>query len=233
MNRKKSQSYFLAGLMSLGLFAGCRRSGSEALELSGTLEMTEHNLGARTAGRVTKLTVQEGDEVKKGQLIALLDRYDQTERDYRRADELFHQGGATKQTLENAELALIDQQIVSPLDGVVLTDVREEGEIVPSGGTVVVIGDRSDLWVRVYVREGDINRVQIGQPAAVHLDGVKKPLDGHVSFVAPQAEFTPRNVQTPEERVLQMFAVKVKLGGTQAGVRPGVSADVDLSLPVR
>ncbi len=200
------------------------------LNLSGTLELTEHSLGARVAGRLSKLLVDEGQPVKKGQLLATLDRYDQAKRDYDRALQLFNQGGATKQSLEQAELTLGDQEILSPADGVVLLKVREEGEILSAGATVVDIGDRSKLWIKIYVPEGLINRVRMDQPAMVTVDGIKKAFKAHVSFIAAQAEFTPRNVQTSEERITQTFAVKVTLDETADYLRPGVAADVKLNL---
>jgi HlyD family secretion protein len=163
-------------------------------------------------------------------VIAVLDRYDQAKRDYGRAMELYRQGGVDHKTLELAQLALEDQQVISPIDGVVLVKVREVGEILSAGSPVGVVGDRSSIWVRIYVLEGLINRVRIGQEAIVHLDGSKRTYKGRVSFIADKAEFTPRNVQTPEERVTQTFAVKITLEAPGPTLRPGVGADVDLDL---
>ena len=101
---------------------------------------------------------------------------------------------------------------------------------VAAGSPLLVIGDSAALWVRVYVPEGQVNRVTLGQPAEVRFDGIERAFKGHVSFVAPKAEFTPRNVQTAEERVTQAFAVKVLLDERDARLRPGVAADVLLRL---
>jgi len=74
------------------------------------------------------------------------------------------------------------------------------------------------------------------QPRAIkrtrdgHVDGLKKTYPAHVSFIAPAAEFTPRNVQTPEERITQMFAIKVTLNNPPDDLRPGVAANVKLDL---
>ncbi len=213
------------------LLAGCDRlNGHSTLKLSGTLELTEHSVGARVAGRLQTLRVDDGDEVKTGQLIATLDRWDQTQRDYDRVRSLFERGGATLQAVEQAKLALEDQQVVSPVDGLVLLKVHEAGEVVAAGNPIVVIGDRARLWVRVYVPEGVISRVTAGEPATVSCDGLTRTFRGHVSFIAPKAEFTPRNVQTSEERVTQTFAVKVTLDDTEPSLRPGVAADVTLPL---
>ncbi len=222
---------FLFGILIFILFSiGVDLWKSHHLDLSGTLELTEHSVGARVAGRLSKLMVDEGQIVKKGELIAVLDRYDQAKKDYDRMSQIFNDGGASKQALEQAELALEDQEIISPVDGVVLLKVREEGEVLSAGSTVVDIGDRSKLWVKIYIPEGLINRVRLDQLATLKVDGIKKSFKAHVSFIAPRAEFTPRNVQTQEERITQTFAVKITLDELADYLRPGVNADVQLDL---
>ncbi|GEM_PF-1117465 len=199
-------------------------------KFSGTLEFTEHGVGARVAGRMTSLKVDEGDEVKTGQLIATLERYDQNKRDYERQLALSRQGGATQQSVEQAKLTLEDQEITSPVDGVILTKVHEIGEVLAAGSAAVVIGDRAKVWVKIYVPEGIVSRLQLKQPAQIKFDGLNRLFKGHIYFIAPQAEFTPRNVQTEEERITQTFAVKVKLDEMEPYLRPGVNADVFLDV---
>jgi len=203
---------------------------NDELKLSGTLELTEYGVGAQVPGRIVTLNVDEGSVVKKGELIALLDRYEQNSRDYQRLSQLLSHGGSNEQAVEQARLAMEDQRIASPVDGVVLTKAHELGEVVGTNSPIVVLGDRSKIWIRVFVPEGQINRVQMGQAATVQLDGLSKAYTGHVSFIAPKAEFTPRNVQTPEERVTQTFSVKVTLDAPDPNLRPGVAADVSLNL---
>ena len=198
---------------------------------TGTLEFTEHGVGARVPGRLSALHADEGDEVKKDQLIATLERYEQTQRDYERLLRLNRSGGATVQSVEQAELSLGDQKIMSPVDGVVLTKVHDSGEVVGAGDPVLVIGDRKKIWVKIFVPEGLVNRVQMNQEASLSFDGIARSFKGHVSYVAPKAEFTPRNVQTEEERVTQTFAVKVMLDEVEPYLRPGVTAEVRLDLP--
>ena len=211
------------------VFSGCNPFAGRPSHLySGTLELTEHSVGARVAGRLTTLLVDEGYQVKQGQLIGTLDRAEQTERDYKRSKALSEAGGTTEQTLEQVQLAWEDQRILSPVDGLVLVKVHELGEIVAVGGTVVIIGDEKDIWVRIYIPEGEINRVKMGQQISVHFDGLARSFKGHVSYISPRAEFTPRNVQTPDERATQTFAVKVTLDERDPNLRPGVSADVQL-----
>lgn len=222
MNRKL---FYMTVLILL--LAGCDgRGNGRSVKFSGTLELTEHSLGAQAPGRLATLLVEEGSEVSPGQLLATLDRFDQAQKDFERAKALFQKGGATQQAVEYAQLNVDDQKISSPVKGVVLVKVREVGEVLAGGATVLVIGDRQDLWVRIYVPEGIINQVKMNEPATVSFDGLGQTFPGRVSFIASQAEFTPRNVQTAEERVTQTFAVKVRLVDPPVYLRPGVAADV-------
>ena len=213
------------------ILSGCdRMMSSHELKSSGTLELTEHSLGAKAAGRVVSLNVDEGDRVKQGDIVATLDRFEQAQKDYERLNGLLKQGGATAQDVEHAALAMEDQRVISPVDGIVLVKVHEVGETVSAGSAIVVVGDRKNLWVRIYVSEGQINKITMNKPAVLHFDGVKESFKGHVSFISSQAEFTPRNIQTAEERITQTFAVKVTLDNPPEFLRPGVAADVTIEI---
>jgi multidrug efflux pump subunit AcrA (membrane-fusion protein) len=112
----KTKALLIFTLLSTGIL-GCRdrfRDGDSSF--TGILEMTEYSLGSRVPGRVVTLNVTDGDAVKKDQLLATLDHYEQTKRDYDRTVKLLSSGGATQQALEKAKLDLDDQQIVSPDD---------------------------------------------------------------------------------------------------------------------
>ena len=196
------------------------------MTFSGTIELTEHVLGAKVAGRLASLNVDEGDFVKKGQLLATLDRFDQSKKDYDRVKVLLKNGGANQQTLEYAQLTMEDQEIIAPIDGVVLIKDVETGEIIPAGGGVVVIGDTQDQWVKIYVSENMLHQLSINQQASIMVDGALQPYSGHITFIADKAEFTPRNVQTPEERVTQTIAVKITVDHPDKNLHAGVSADV-------
>ena len=220
--------YLFLGLIILGVVLGCGHNKNGDLKFSGTLELTEYSLGSQASGRLTTLKVDEGSLVTQGQEIATLDRFEQTQKDYQRVEQLYKQGGASQQDLEHAALARDDQRIISAVDGIVLVKVHEIGEMVQAGAAVIVVGDRKNLWVRIYVPEGKINNVKLNQGAHFKFDGIKDTFNGHVSFIASQAEFTPRNVQTSEERVTQTFAMKVILDDAPEFLRPGVAADVTI-----
>jgi HlyD family secretion protein len=130
--------------------------------------------------------------------------------------------------------ANLDNTIIrAPFSGIVTVRHREPGESVSAGLPVVTLMNSADRWVRIYVREDQVGRVAIGQNAAITSDShPDKTFNGRVTFIASQAEFTPRNVQTAEERVKLVYAVKVAISGDAANrLKPGVPADVQLQAP--
>lgn len=128
------------------------------------------------------------------------------------------------------ETLIANTSIAAPFDGVVTVRHREPGEIVAAGLPVLTIMDPEDRWVRVYIREADVGRISIGQSAAITADAdPDREYAGQITFVANEAEFTPRAVQTPEERTKLVYAVKVRITGDAAGdLKPGVPADVHI-----
>lgn len=135
--------------------------------------------------------------------------------------------------LARAEAALANTVIDAPFAGVVTTRHREPGETVTPGAPVVTLLDPGDRWVRIYVREDEIGRVRLGQRATVVSDTYPgRAYDGEVVFIGSEAEFTPRNVQTSEERIKLVYPVKVRITGDPGfELKPGTPADVTLGAP--
>jgi len=134
-------------------------------------------------------------------------------------------------TVRQAEAALANAVIIAPFDGVVTVRDREPGETVGAGAPVLTIMNIGDRWVRIYIREDRVGAVQIGQSAVITADTwPEREYRGEVSFIASQAEFTPRNVQTTAERVKLVYAVKVRITGDAGNeLKPGMPADVRLT----
>jgi HlyD family secretion protein len=127
--------------------------------------------------------------------------------------------------------ATLDNAVIrAPFAGVVTVRHREPGESVSPGAPVLTVMNTSDRWVRIYVREDEVGRVRIGAPASIRSDSHPgRQFQGRVTFIASEAEFTPRNVQTAEERVKLVYAVKVAIVGDDGlQLKPGVPADVVL-----
>ncbi len=133
-------------------------------------------------------------------------------------------------TVEQIDAALDYAVIRAPFAGVVNVRHREPGESVPAGAPVLSVMNPDDRWVRIYVREDEVGRLALGQMAAITADAdPRRRYDGKVIFIASEAEFTPRNVQTTEERVKLVYRVKVQItGDPDFDLKPGLAADVRL-----
>ena len=128
-----------------------------------------------------------------------------------------------------AETHLAETRLYSPLTGAVLSHNIEPGEYVSAGTPIVTVADTLHTWVRAYVNQTDLGRVQLGQKLVVHTDTAPgKNFEGSVSFIASEAEFTPKTVQTTKERVKLVFRIKVDITNPQNELKPGMPADVIL-----
>jgi HlyD family secretion protein len=134
--------------------------------------------------------------------------------------------------LATADVALANTVLQAPFAGVVTLRHREPGEITAAGAPVLTVMNPEDRWVRIYVPEDRIAAVRLGRKAEIRCDTFPdRAYDGEVTFIAQEAEFTPRNVQTPDERVKLVYAVKVGVRGDGArDLKPGMPADVTLRL---
>ena len=120
--------------------------------------------------------------------------------------------------------------LVAPLDSWVVEQPAHEGEMATPGATLLKLADLSSLTLTVYVSEPNVGRVSLGQTVQVLVDAFPgQPFIGHITFISDKAEFTPRNVQTKEERVNTVFAVKIKLDNPDQQLKPGMPADAVLS----
>jgi HlyD family secretion protein len=135
-----------------------------------------------------------------------------------------------------ANLALIDSQIadtmaLSPVDGVVLVKAADAGEILAAGITVVTIGDIDHPWLRAYINETDLGRVKLGTKAKITTDSYPgKEYEGRVSFIASEAEFTPKQIQTEEERVKLVYRIKIDVNNPQHELKSNMPADAEILL---
>jgi HlyD family secretion protein len=119
--------------------------------------------------------------------------------------------------------------LVAPISGLVLERPVQVGEVAMPGAPQMTLGDLDNLTLTVYVPEDQLGQVELGQPVSVTVDAYPdRVFMGTVKFIASQAEFTPKNVQTKEERVSMVFAVKVRLPNPDHALKPGMPADAVL-----
>ncbi len=139
--------------------------------------------------------------------------------------------GQAAAALELAETRLSYATVVSPLTGMVLSKNIEPGEYVSPGTPVVTIGDLVHVWLRAYIGGPDLRRVKLGQPARVTTGTWPgKEYQGRVSFIAEEAEFTPKNVQTQEQRVKLVYRIKIDIHNPRMELKPGMPADAEIQL---
>ena len=128
------------------------------------------------------------------------------------------------------EKGLRDANVTSPISGIVTQKLVDAGEIVARGTPLVVITDLDHAWANLFVPEPMVPRLAIGQAATVITDAGGQGLEGKVTFVSPRAEFTPRNVQTAEERSKLVYRIKVNVDNRAGILKLGMPVDAELML---
>ena len=252
------------------------------VQANGRIEGDHYTVAGKVAGKIIELKAREGDEVKKGQVLAKLDdaqinakvlqaqqglvaaealcraaevSEQQSRHDQARLQNLQHKNSASKQAAEQAtsawkvdteRLAAAQAQcgvstatlqevlslkddltIYAPAKGIITTRVVDEGEVLAAGSPLFDIVDLDRLYLKVYVPEFQIGKVRLGLPARIYSDAfADKPFPATVRYIASRAEFTPKEVQTPDERVKLVYAVKLYLTeNPDHKLTPGLPAD--------
>ncbi len=128
-----------------------------------------------------------------------------------------------------AEKKLADCDVVAPLSGTVVHRLVEPGEIAGPGAALFVLQDLQTVRLTVFVPEADVGRVRLGDPVLVSIDShADRTFTGRVSRIRDEAEFTPKNVQTKDERVKLVFGVEVELPNPDGYLKPGLPADAEI-----
>lgn len=136
----------------------------------------------------------------------------------------------SKYALEQAKLQQEKATIRTVRTGTVLYKHFEKGEFLSPGAPVITLIDMTDMWMKIYIPEENLHQVKVGQEVALLSDIQKdKKIVGRITFISPQAEFTPSNVTTKEERHNRVHEVKIKIVEGLDAVSPGMVLDADLS----
>lgn len=151
-------------------------------------------------------------------------------------DQVQSQRQAAQAEVENAianrdQIAarLNDLSVISPMQGVVLSRSVEPGAVVAVGQTLLTVIDLGDVYLRGYVPEGQIGKVRVGQSARVYLDSYPdQPLSAQVSAIDTQASFTPENIYFQEDRVRQVFGIRIAIDNPAGFAKPGMPADAEI-----
>jgi HlyD family secretion protein len=133
-----------------------------------------------------------------------------------------------------AQVAVTDTQLadtvaVSPVSGVVLVKSADVGEVLAAGATVVTVGDIEHPWLRGYINERDLGRVKLGDKVKITTDSFPgKVYWGRISFIASEAEFTPKQIQTQEERVKLVYRIKIEVDNPNHELKSNMPADAEI-----
>ena len=183
-----------------------REEASAALELAGVSQL---NIGVRQ-----KEVQRLGDE--KARL--------QASRDVAQS-----QAEAAQARVREMQAVASDTKIFAPADGTIINKLVEQGELVAAGAPIATLIDLSDIYVRAYIPEKAIGQIRIGNPARIFADAFpQRFFPGRVVEVSQQAEFTPKEVHTQEERTKLVFGVMVKIDNPEGFLKPGMPVDVTI-----
>ena len=185
-------------------------------ELFGSKSVSEKQLeDTRTRYTMAEQTWEKAKRGSRGEEIELAKA---------RRDQAYAQLSSLKKKVD-------DCVITSPLNGTVTKKFVERGELVGQGMSIVRISDLSRLTLTIYVGEAVLPRIKLGQKASVKVDAFEqRSFEAEVIFTSPTAEFTPKNIQTKDERVKLVFAVKLLVANPYGTLKGGVPADATLTL---
>ena len=134
-----------------------------------------------------------------------------------------------KANLKRAETTLTDTVLLCPNDGILLTRIEEVGSVVNAGQIIAALSLKDVVWVYVYVPEPQLGKLAHGMKAEIITDTrPNKPYHGHVGYISPEAEFTPKNVETTELRTSLVYRVRIIADNPDDGLRQGMPVTVRL-----
>jgi HlyD family secretion protein len=126
------------------------------------------------------------------------------------------------------EKAIADATITAPIAGIVTDVVAEVGELVAPRAALVILTDLDRAWANVYVDEPAVPRIRVGQPATLYTDAGGAGIEGKVTYISAKAEFTPRNVQTAEDRSQLVYRLKVTVDNAKGILKSGMPVEAEI-----
>lgn len=231
-------------VLGLALAAGVvwRLTTRGEFRYAGTVEATDVDLSPRVSSQISTVAVHEGDDVHAGQVLVELGcedlklAADIAARDFARSERLYKEGSTPFETYDRdrnrrdaTALSVSWCRIASPIDGTVLARLHEPGEWASPGVKLLTLADMDQLYAYAYVPQTVLYLIKPGQAVKVFLPEARSgPRGGTVAFIRPEAEFTPKNVQTREERTRLVYGVKVRLDNKDRALKPGMPIELEL-----
>lgn len=196
---------------------------------SGTVNAPVYELGTKLGGKIGKLNIKEGEIVKKGQLLAEFDNYDQARNDFARTKELYAEGAASQQALDAARTMYESSRIVAPDNGLIAKTNYLEGETVVPGQPAIVVINYDNSWVEAQIDEIDIGNVRKGDPVRITSDVFPdRVFDGEIYWIAPLAELRKVGGRVKIDEESYVFPCKIKFLGDHTSLMVNMSVNVDI-----
>lgn len=208
----------------------------------GTLETTKVTIAARVASDISDVFVIEGDSVSVNQPLMELscDAYKilgrQIDAEYNRVVQLWERGHVPQaeydmllRNKQDNDLKLKWCNVTSPINGIVTTKFRQVGEIVAPGSVLISLANPYDIWAYFYVPYSMLYKLKVGQSVVGILpEAENKTFVGRIIKISEQAEFTPKNVQTRDERTRLVYGVKVQFENPDLILKSGMTIESTL-----
>jgi HlyD family secretion protein len=226
-------------VLLLGYAAYVKWQGSH-FRYTGTLEADETDISPGVTSQIDEVMVKEGDVVKAGQMLVKLQcqevriNANDVQTDFARAEKLFAQGSMPKATYDQKRYAAQDASlkvsfcdITAPIDSTVVSVYRRKGEWTRPGVNLLTLEDLSHPYAYIYLPLPERNKLKLGQEVSGFMvGGDDKAYKGVVTFLRPDAEFTPKNVQTRDEQERLVFGVKIAFDNDDGRLAPGLPIEV-------
>lgn len=194
--------------------------------LEGLADRGTATLKARDDARTRKVMLERAGAASRAELAKLKAGPRPQEIEGARAAK-----AASEATVATIGQRISDATVLAPRDGVITSRATEPGEVLPPGALLYILTDIAHPWLNVYVDEPSLARIHLGDAVKVRVDGRSGEFTGKVTYVSEVAEFTPKNVQTPEERAKLVFRVKVGLDNPEGVFKPGMPGDAYFGNP--
>ncbi|KYG69866.1 secretion protein HlyD [Bdellovibrio bacteriovorus] len=206
---------------------------------AGTVEVTKVDIPARVSSVIEEFQVREGQIVDKGQQVVKLAcediriSYRLIKSSYDRSNSLFRSGGISREAYDHVKNKMDDVSlrqgwcdIASPLKGTVLTTYFEPGEMVSPGAKLLTVGNLEEVYAYFYLPHDEISKLKLEQKVRAQVPELDdKSFEGVISYINPEAEFTPKNVQTRDERTRLVYAVKIYFNNPEGILKPGMTLE--------
>ncbi len=187
----------------------------------------------------------------KANMISIQTNLENAERVYKRREELINDGSISQEDFENAQsnrdilranlkqseaslgvalTNLRDTEMYAPNDGVILTRIREPGTVVRESDPIYTLSLLSPVWIRAFVSERDLGKIHPGMKAQIYTDSGRRVYEGHIGFISPVAEFTPKTVETTQLRTDLVYRLRIIANNPDWGLRQGMPVTVKLPL---